>query len=136
MTPEVATIVCCTILLYTSSSRDRLIHDFYAQTHFVANTRVQLDACRVLRQAKREPGLVTRGKLISLNRPQPSGENNMLVSLVLIEGENVSEDTLRSVSLSNALQLVIGNVSGFGILTRNRLRILVMPCETSQIFRA
>ena len=60
----------------------------------------------------------------------------MLVSLVLIEGENVSEDTLRSVSLSNALQLVIGNVSGFGILTRNRLRILVMPCETSQIFRA
>lgn len=40
----------------------------------------------------------------------------MLLSLVLIEGEDVSRETLRSVSLGNAKQLVIGNAEGFGLL--------------------
>jgi hypothetical protein len=40
----------------------------------------------------------------------------MMLSLVLIEGQNVSEDTLRSVSLGNAKQLVIGNAYGSGVL--------------------
>jgi len=40
----------------------------------------------------------------------------MMLSLVLIEGENVSEETLRSVSLGNAKQLVVGNAYGFGVI--------------------
>jgi len=40
----------------------------------------------------------------------------MMLSLVLIEGQNVSEDTLRSVSLGNAKQLVVGNAYGFGVI--------------------
>ncbi len=40
----------------------------------------------------------------------------MVVSLVLIEGKDVNEEALRSLSLSNALQLVIGNASGFGTI--------------------
>lgn len=40
----------------------------------------------------------------------------MLLSLVLIEGPNVSEETLRSLSLGNAKQLVVGNASGFGVM--------------------
>jgi hypothetical protein len=36
----------------------------------------------------------------------------MMLSLVLIEGQNVSEETLRSVSLGNAKQLVVGNALG------------------------
>jgi hypothetical protein len=39
----------------------------------------------------------------------------MVLSLVLIEGEDVSSETLR-VSLGNAKQLVIGNAEGFGLL--------------------
>ena len=39
-----------------------------------------------------------------------------MLSLVLIEGQNVSEETLRSVSLSNALQLVVGDAYGFGVI--------------------
>lgn len=40
----------------------------------------------------------------------------MMVSLVLIEGQDVSEETLRSLSLGNAKQLVVGNASGFGVI--------------------
>jgi hypothetical protein len=40
----------------------------------------------------------------------------MLLSLVLIEGQNVSEEALRSVSLMNAKQLVVGNAYGFGVI--------------------
>jgi hypothetical protein len=40
----------------------------------------------------------------------------MMLSLVLIEGQNVSEETLRSVSLGNAKQLVVGNAYGFGVI--------------------
>ena len=40
----------------------------------------------------------------------------MMLSVVLIEGQNVSEDTLRSVSLGNAKQLVVGQAYGFGVL--------------------
>ena len=40
----------------------------------------------------------------------------MRLSLVLIEGQNVSEETLRSVSLGNAKQLVVGNAYGFGVI--------------------
>jgi hypothetical protein len=40
----------------------------------------------------------------------------MLLSLVLIEGQHVSEETLRSVSLGNAKQLVVGNAYGFGVI--------------------
>lgn len=36
----------------------------------------------------------------------------MIESLVLIEGQNVSEETLRSVSLLNAKQLVVGSAPG------------------------
>lgn len=39
-----------------------------------------------------------------------------MLSLVLIEGKNVSEESLRSVSLSNALQLVVGDAYGFGVI--------------------
>lgn len=40
----------------------------------------------------------------------------MILSLVLIEGRNVSEETLRSVSLGNAKQLVVGKAHGFGVI--------------------
>lgn len=39
-----------------------------------------------------------------------------MLSLVLIEGKNVSEESLRSVSLNNAKQLVVGNAHGFGVI--------------------
>lgn len=40
----------------------------------------------------------------------------MTESLLLIEGQNVSEEALRSVSLGNAKQLVVGGVAGFGVI--------------------
>jgi hypothetical protein len=40
----------------------------------------------------------------------------MILSLVLIEGQNVSAETLRSLSLGNAKQLVVGNAYGFGVI--------------------
>jgi hypothetical protein len=40
----------------------------------------------------------------------------MMLSLVLIEGQHVSEAKLRSVSLGNAKQLVVGNAYGFGVI--------------------
>ena len=40
----------------------------------------------------------------------------MILSLVLIEGKNVNEGKLRSVSLGNAKQLVVGNAHGFGVI--------------------
>jgi hypothetical protein len=40
----------------------------------------------------------------------------MTESLLLIEGQNVSEETLRSVSLGNAKQLVVGGAAGFGVI--------------------
>jgi hypothetical protein len=42
--------------------------------------------------------------------------NNMIEALILIDGKGVSEESLRSVSLGNALQLVIGSTPGFGIV--------------------
>jgi hypothetical protein len=40
----------------------------------------------------------------------------MMLSLVVIEGQHVSEETLRSLSLGNAKQLVVGHAYGFGVL--------------------
>ena len=40
----------------------------------------------------------------------------MMLSLIVIEGQNVNEATLRSLSLGNAKQLVVGNASGFGVI--------------------
>jgi hypothetical protein len=40
----------------------------------------------------------------------------MMLSLIVIEGQNVREETLRSLSLGNAKQLVVGNASGFGVI--------------------
>lgn len=40
----------------------------------------------------------------------------MTESLILIEGQNMSEEALRSVSLGNAKQLVVGGVAGFGVI--------------------
>ncbi|HSF54034.1 MAG TPA: hypothetical protein VLA71_09795 [Algoriphagus sp.] len=40
----------------------------------------------------------------------------MKESLILIEGKNVNNETLRSKSLSNAKQLVVGSVIGFGVI--------------------
>jgi hypothetical protein len=40
----------------------------------------------------------------------------MIESLLLIEGQNVSEEALRSISLGNAKQLVVGGAVGFGIV--------------------
>lgn len=40
----------------------------------------------------------------------------MILSLVLIEGQNVDEETLRSLSLGNAKQLVVGFADGFGVI--------------------
>ena len=39
-----------------------------------------------------------------------------MLSLVLIEGQNASEENLRGVSLGNAKQLVVGNAFGFGVI--------------------
>jgi hypothetical protein len=49
----------------------------------------------------------------------------MLLSLVLIEGQHVSEETLRSVSLGNAKQLVVGNAYGFGVILHIHAESLV-----------
>lgn len=40
----------------------------------------------------------------------------MKESLILIEGTDVDKDTLRSVSLRNAKQLVVGGALGFGVI--------------------
>jgi hypothetical protein len=40
----------------------------------------------------------------------------MVESLILIEEQNVNKETLRSLSLMNAKQLVIGSGPGFGII--------------------
>ena len=40
----------------------------------------------------------------------------MVLSVVVIEGENVDEEALRSTSLGNAKQLVIGSAWGFGVI--------------------
>jgi hypothetical protein len=40
----------------------------------------------------------------------------MVLSVVVIEGENVDEETLGSTSLGNAKQLVIGSAWGFGVI--------------------
>lgn len=40
----------------------------------------------------------------------------MVESLILIEEQNVNKDTLRSLSLMNAKQLVIGSVPGSGVI--------------------
>lgn len=40
----------------------------------------------------------------------------MVLSLVLIEGQDVDREALRSVSLGNAKQLVVGYASEFGVI--------------------
>jgi len=40
----------------------------------------------------------------------------MIEGLILIEGENLSGETLGSVSLGNALQLVVGSVPAGGMI--------------------
>jgi hypothetical protein len=40
----------------------------------------------------------------------------MIESLILVEGRNLSEEALRSTSLSNAKQLVIGSTPGNGVV--------------------
>jgi hypothetical protein len=40
----------------------------------------------------------------------------MVESLILIEEQNVNKETLRSLPLMNAKQLVIGSAPGFGII--------------------
>jgi hypothetical protein len=40
----------------------------------------------------------------------------MILSVVLIEGQKVRADTLRSVSLRNAKHLVVGTAHGFGVI--------------------
>ena len=40
----------------------------------------------------------------------------MVESLILIEGQNVDRETLRSVSLSNAKQLVVGSAPEFRVI--------------------
>jgi hypothetical protein len=40
----------------------------------------------------------------------------MIQSLILIEGKNVSMEALRSVSLGNAKQLVVGDAPEFGVI--------------------
>lgn len=40
----------------------------------------------------------------------------MTESLILIEGQTVSEEVLRSISLGNAKQLVVGGAAGFGVI--------------------
>ena len=41
-----------------------------------------------------------------------------IFGLLLIEGENLSEETLRGISLMNAKQLVVGSALGFGIVVQ------------------
>jgi hypothetical protein len=40
----------------------------------------------------------------------------MIESLILIEGQDLSEETLGSVSLGNAKQLVVGSTPGSGVI--------------------
>jgi hypothetical protein len=40
----------------------------------------------------------------------------MMESLILVEGSNVKEDALRSLSLGNALQVVVGSVPAGGVI--------------------
>jgi hypothetical protein len=40
----------------------------------------------------------------------------MIISMVLIEGQNVPDEKLRSLSLGNAKQLVVGHAQGFGTI--------------------
>lgn len=40
----------------------------------------------------------------------------MTLSLIVVEGKNVSAEALRSVSLANAKQLVVGDAYGFGVV--------------------
>lgn len=40
----------------------------------------------------------------------------MITSLVLIEGTSVKKETLKSLPLSNAKQLVVGSAIGYGII--------------------
>jgi hypothetical protein len=40
----------------------------------------------------------------------------MIQGLVLIEGKNVKQTTLKSLPLSNALQVIVGNAPGFGVI--------------------
>jgi hypothetical protein len=40
----------------------------------------------------------------------------MVQGLILVEGQNVSVETLRSTSLENALHLVIGRAPEFGVI--------------------
>jgi hypothetical protein len=40
----------------------------------------------------------------------------MIESLILVEGQNLRGETLREVSLGNALQLVVGNTPGGGVI--------------------
>jgi hypothetical protein len=49
----------------------------------------------------------------------------MVLSLVLIEEENVSEDSLRSVSLANAKQLLVGHAPEFGLILHLAAETLV-----------
>jgi hypothetical protein len=44
------------------------------------------------------------------------GGNNLINSLVLVEGQNVTEETLRGLSLGNAKQLVVGRAPEFGMI--------------------
>jgi hypothetical protein len=57
----------------------------------------------------------------------------MILSLVLIEGQNVSEETLESVSLANAKQLVVGNAYGFGVILHINA---VSPADLGNALRA
>jgi hypothetical protein len=47
--------------------------------------------------------------------PAEEGEKPML-ALLLIEGDNVSQESLRTVSLRSAKQLVTGEAFGFGVI--------------------
>ena len=40
----------------------------------------------------------------------------MIESLILLEGQNLSEETLRSKSLANAKQLVVGSIPRGGVI--------------------
>ena len=40
----------------------------------------------------------------------------MIESLILLEGPDLSEETLRSVSLGNAKQLVVGSIPSGGVI--------------------
>jgi hypothetical protein len=40
----------------------------------------------------------------------------MLLCLFLIEGERIAVESLRSLSLQNAKQLIVGNAYGFGVV--------------------